>query len=344
MVDDIIATDGIESHQGFESTDAINEYLAANPNSTQHAILFECASSCAYEVTSNVTVCLSPGACTTTSTPWVPASKQSVCFGESLACTGPPQVNTCNGLFFPCSNTSSVFRNVSFSNATDDLAYTYAIQYNRTQQITVWDENINLQTTVVLPLKVAADRAILRQVTGDSEAVLNIRTTIFPRPELITFDVVAAFGPVFFFAALMFNFVIQMGQVGDDRDAVMPRARVCWGWCVGGGFFFFFFCSGCCCEAGRSGLSPVFHFAIYHSYFAHGTFHTSYPTSHQLMPTHTSPCAHHILSHSSHHPTTPSLCIHPRPPTRLWRSASCTCARRWSRWVCGPRPTGRPGL
>jgi hypothetical protein len=40
----------------------------------------------------------------------------------------------------------------------------------------------------------------------------------FPHPELVTLDIVGMTGPYFFFGALMFNFVIQVGAIVSEKQ------------------------------------------------------------------------------------------------------------------------------
>jgi hypothetical protein len=40
----------------------------------------------------------------------------------------------------------------------------------------------------------------------------------FPHPELVTIDIVGNTGPFFFFGALMFNFVIQIGSIVSEKQ------------------------------------------------------------------------------------------------------------------------------
>lgn len=40
----------------------------------------------------------------------------------------------------------------------------------------------------------------------------------FPHPTLATTDVIGTVGPFFFFGALMFNFVIQIGQIVTENE------------------------------------------------------------------------------------------------------------------------------
>lgn len=40
----------------------------------------------------------------------------------------------------------------------------------------------------------------------------------FPHPTLATTDVIGTVGPYFFFGALMFNFVIQIGQIVTENE------------------------------------------------------------------------------------------------------------------------------
>ncbi len=44
----------------------------------------------------------------------------------------------------------------------------------------------------------------------------NLRN--FPRKELRTVDVITNNAPAFFFGALMFNFVIQLGQIVNEKE------------------------------------------------------------------------------------------------------------------------------
>ncbi len=87
---------------------------------------------------------------------------------------------------------------------------------------------------VMIPFQHALERALfkykqaysLNASLDDLSALfeLNVNTIDFPHPALISVDVVGQSGPAFFLGCLMFNFVIQMGQLVTEKELRLREA------------------------------------------------------------------------------------------------------------------------
>ncbi|KNC47836.1 ATP-binding cassette transporter [Thecamonas trahens ATCC 50062] len=94
----------------------------------------------------------------------------------------------------------------------------YAIQYNYTET-TSFGFPIDPTEYTLLPMQAAVERALMEELSGNPGLEYRVDLLPFAHPELISYDVVGELGPAFFFAALMFNFVIQLGRVVAEKEA-----------------------------------------------------------------------------------------------------------------------------
>lgn len=93
---------------------------------------------------------------------------------------------------------------------SDVVGIRYAVQYNST---TLRWRGRSLATTffVQIPMIKAIDVAIFELFGGSvNVSSYDVATRRFPKPEISSFNAVSTASPFLFFAALMFNFVIQV--------------------------------------------------------------------------------------------------------------------------------------
>ena len=106
-------------------------------------------------------------------------------------------------------------------NVTDDgsggTLLEYSVMYNETET-TSFGVPIDPVEYTLLPLTYAVQQALLQVVAGPG---LEYSADILPfaHPELVSFDIIGAIGPSFFFAAIMFSFVIQLGRIVAEKEA-----------------------------------------------------------------------------------------------------------------------------
>jgi ABC-type Na+ transport system ATPase subunit NatA len=107
-------------------------------------------------------------------------------------------------------------KNRSFSEV---LGIRYAVQYN--SSTIRWRGNtLDTKPYVQLPMISQFDRAVFELIGSDSVNVsqYNVDIRRYPKPQVLTFTAVSASSPFLFFAALMFNFVIQVGAVVQEKE------------------------------------------------------------------------------------------------------------------------------
>ena len=77
-------------------------------------------------------------------------------------------------------------------------------------------------------MQYALEKAILhytRLYTSSSSTFdLNVNLVEFPHPQLINTNIIGTSGPAFFLGCLMFNFVIQMGQLVTEKELRLREA------------------------------------------------------------------------------------------------------------------------
>lgn len=99
----------------------------------------------------------------------------------------------------------------------------YGIQTNSSpKQIRgVYEDSV---FTFQVPLQVAAEREITRLMAGDSSIEWSVTFKEFAHPQLATSSIVATGAPVSFLAATMIGFVIQMGNLVDEKEQRLRQA------------------------------------------------------------------------------------------------------------------------
>ncbi|XP_059443724.1 ABC transporter A family member 2-like isoform X2 [Corylus avellana] len=75
-----------------------------------------------------------------------------------------------------------------------------------------------------IPLQIAAEREIARYLIGDPSFSWNVGFKEFAHPAVQTFSAVAAAGPTFFLAAVMFSFVIQISSLITEKELKLRQA------------------------------------------------------------------------------------------------------------------------
>eukprot|EP00474_Spongospora_subterranea_P009421 CRZ09879.1 hypothetical protein [Spongospora subterranea] len=93
----------------------------------------------------------------------------------------------------------------------------YVVQYNSTSS-TFRGKTYDPMLNVLLPMQKAADIAIMKTLLTGRPVDVDYNFISFPHPETSPIDVAAAYGPMFFFGALMFNFVIQLGRLVSEKE------------------------------------------------------------------------------------------------------------------------------
>ncbi len=91
------------------------------------------------------------------------------------------------------------------------------LHYNSTQ---TWRYGVEVlaQDTFAYPALAVIERAIARLATAQPTLPYRLTEAGYPRPALIPTDVVRTSGGIFFFGALMFNVVIQLGQIVYEKE------------------------------------------------------------------------------------------------------------------------------
>eukprot|EP01132_Coremiostelium_polycephalum_P010315 gene10315-12659_t len=93
----------------------------------------------------------------------------------------------------------------------------YSLMYNQT---TTYDntKEILYPGFIELPWINSLELELARNVTNKPSLAYKFDFTEYAHPELVIRDVIAQMGPTFFFAALMFNVVIQLGQIVKEKE------------------------------------------------------------------------------------------------------------------------------
>ncbi|KAF2073005.1 hypothetical protein CYY_005683 [Polysphondylium violaceum] len=101
-------------------------------------------------------------------------------------------------------------------NATENTLH-YTMQYNKTT-IYVQTDEVFFPTYIELPWMYAIETHLARNVTNNPNLKYNIDFIEYAHPELFINDAIATMGPIFFFASLLFNVVIQLGQIVKEKE------------------------------------------------------------------------------------------------------------------------------
>eukprot|EP01130_Rhizamoeba_saxonica_P017887 TRINITY_DN8798_c0_g1_i1.p1 TRINITY_DN8798_c0_g1~~TRINITY_DN8798_c0_g1_i1.p1 ORF type:complete len:1347 (+),score=353.90 TRINITY_DN8798_c0_g1_i1:25-4041(+) len=105
----------------------------------------------------------------------------------------------------------------SSSHSVEDvIGVKYIIQYNLTGTY-FRGVFVDKNALYVMPMQISMDRASM-EVFTESAVNLDISTSEFPHPQLAPVDIIGTLGPIFIFGALMFNFVIQMGNLVREKQ------------------------------------------------------------------------------------------------------------------------------
>ncbi|XP_057761178.1 ABC transporter A family member 2-like [Arachis stenosperma] len=80
-----------------------------------------------------------------------------------------------------------------------------------------------------LPLQLAAEREIARNLIGDSNFSWNVFLREFAHPATAPFSTVSSVGPTFFLAIAMFNFVLQMSSLVTEKELKLRQAMTMMG-------------------------------------------------------------------------------------------------------------------
>lgn len=97
---------------------------------------------------------------------------------------------------------------------------TYTVQVNQTDQYS-HGVPIRMTDSVGIPLQYAAERALLQWLNRQTtflNTMHNVSLVKFPHPEVLTTNIIGENGPLWFFAALMFNFVVGLGNIVSEKE------------------------------------------------------------------------------------------------------------------------------
>jgi len=106
-------------------------------------------------------------------------------------------------------------------NQSEILSIKYAIQYN-TSGFAVRGVVVNIAKYLVLPMQHAMHRAALSLFGNGVQ--FNISIMDFPHPAISPTNIVSTAGPFVIFGALMFNFVIQIGQLVTEKQTKLRES------------------------------------------------------------------------------------------------------------------------
>ncbi|KAL6073552.1 ABC transporter, ATPbinding domain containing protein [Balamuthia mandrillaris] len=93
----------------------------------------------------------------------------------------------------------------------------YILQVNETNQRRQ-GRLIEYTTYLQIPMDVAVQRQLFRLATNNPDLQWDVDLVEFPHREVETIDIIAAGGPLFFFGALMFNFVVGLTQIVIEKE------------------------------------------------------------------------------------------------------------------------------
>ncbi|PRP80817.1 ABC transporter A family member 2 isoform 2 [Planoprotostelium fungivorum] len=102
-----------------------------------------------------------------------------------------------------------------FFNVTQ-RTYDYVLQLNQSDAY-VYDYQIPHQIQVGLPLQYAVERAIYEHVTSGN-ATIDYSVCHFPHPQITIISIITQQGPLWFFAAIMFNIVFGLSMIVTEKE------------------------------------------------------------------------------------------------------------------------------
>lgn len=107
------------------------------------------------------------------------------------------------------------------------LRVEYSVQFNKTDLFSR-GRAIKSEVYVMLPMQVAFDQAATEHFAkagADADPLeLDFSYASFPHTELAAVDLIGRTGPTFFFGALMFNLVLQAGQLVAEREGGLRQS------------------------------------------------------------------------------------------------------------------------
>eukprot|EP01117_Protostelium_nocturnum_P005730 TRINITY_DN2068_c0_g1_i1.p1 TRINITY_DN2068_c0_g1~~TRINITY_DN2068_c0_g1_i1.p1 ORF type:complete len:1746 (+),score=587.77 TRINITY_DN2068_c0_g1_i1:107-5344(+) len=93
-------------------------------------------------------------------------------------------------------------------------AFDYVLQLNQTNAF-LYNSEISHQEYIGAPMQYAVERAIFNFVTGGS---MRYGVVHMPHPEIQSRSVIESQGPLWFFAAIMFNLVFGLGAIVTEKE------------------------------------------------------------------------------------------------------------------------------
>eukprot|EP01114_Cavostelium_apophysatum_P020991 TRINITY_DN7191_c0_g1_i5.p1 TRINITY_DN7191_c0_g1~~TRINITY_DN7191_c0_g1_i5.p1 ORF type:complete len:1762 (+),score=405.22 TRINITY_DN7191_c0_g1_i5:86-5371(+) len=97
----------------------------------------------------------------------------------------------------------------------------YVLQVNGSDSYS-HGQRIKHQASVLIPFTYAIERALLKYAIRGTNSAVQVSTDIslvrYPHEEMVVVDIIGERGPLWFFAALIVNFVIALGQIVHEKE------------------------------------------------------------------------------------------------------------------------------
>ncbi|EFA83671.1 hypothetical protein PPL_02737 [Heterostelium album PN500] len=118
-------------------------------------------------------------------------------------------------------------------NSTSNGIFSYDIQYN-SSCIASWGSSGNLcpppVENIITPMQVTMDRQIIRYqnnlqnpTSNSSDVQITWNSGIFAHPKTLTYNIVTDLGSIFFFASLMFQFVLMLQDMVLEKETKLKE-------------------------------------------------------------------------------------------------------------------------
>ncbi|KYQ89172.1 ABC transporter A family protein [Tieghemostelium lacteum] len=124
-------------------------------------------------------------------------------------------VDEMDSFLFENKNSTTAAVVFSFNSTSNELHY--SLKHNDTQ-IYVEGQEVRMAKYLQLPWVYQIEKLLAINLTNNPNLNYNIDYAEFAHPELVVADVIQDLGGLFFFASLMFNVVIQLGQIVKEKE------------------------------------------------------------------------------------------------------------------------------
>jgi len=114
---------------------------------------------------------------------------------------------------------SAVLWDIQFDGLGRVTDISYVLQINQTSQYSHGIE-IKIGPSIFTPTQYAIDKAIVEYLAANQTIQVEYEAKIvnFAHPEILTVNIIGEQGPIWFFAALMFNFVVGVGAIVQEKE------------------------------------------------------------------------------------------------------------------------------